>query len=299
MLRIVVVGLFLLGLVFAQQGFTKPGTSVVRFRFAAPNVPLLLVDVRVNGRGPFTFVLDTGARTCLVDPKMAREVGIAATSSEERIGAGGPIQIGIGNATSIALGDSEQSNVEVGISDELGRISEAAGTEIRGALGSNFLRHYRVAFNFAGRELAFSDEPRPPEDGGTTFALAGKKPLITVPVYVKGQGPFTFVVDTGASATVVSEGLAARLSIPLLDVPGKAVGAGSSDIKMRVATLDALAIGDAVVNKLPVGVVTFLGAISDQVGGKIDGVVGFNYLQAFDCVIDYPNQRIIFDRRRE
>jgi len=290
--------LVLLGVVFAQQDLKKPGAGVIKFRFAAPNVPLLLVDVRVNGQGPYTFVLDTGARTCLVDPELASAVGIAVLSSEERLGAGGPVHVGIGNA-SIAMESKELSNVEVGISDELGRISKAAAAaEIRGAIGFNFLHHYRGTFNFARRELSLSNEDRASEDSGTTFALAGKKPLITVPVHVNGKGPFTFVVDTGASATVVSEGLAVRLLIPVLDVPGRAVGAGSSDIKMHVATLDALAIGEAVVPKLPVGVVTFLGAISDQVGHQIDGIVGFNYLQAFDCVIDYPNQKIILQRRR-
>ena len=296
MLHAAVVALVLLGVVFAQQDLKKPSAGVIKFRFAAPNVPLLLVDARVNGQGPYTFVVDTGARTCLVDPELASAVGIAVLSSEERLGAGGPVHVGIGSA-SIAVESKELSNVEVGISDELGRISKAAGAEIRGAIGFNFLHHYRVTLNFARRELSLSNDDRVSEDSGTTFALAGKKPLITVPVHVNGKGPFTFVVDTGASATVVSEGLAVRLSIPLLDVPGRAVGAGSSDIKMHVATLDALAIGEAVVPKLPVGVVTFLGAISDQVGRQIDGIVGFNYLQAFDCVIDYPNQKIILERR--
>ncbi|MGB8322898.1 MAG: hypothetical protein WCE52_08050 [Candidatus Acidiferrum sp.] len=39
---------------------------------------------------------------------------------------------------------------------------------------------------------------------GVTFRLAGsKQALILVPVFVDGRGPYSFVVDTGATTTVV------------------------------------------------------------------------------------------------
>ncbi len=37
---------------------------------------------------------------------------------------------------------------------------------------------------------------------------------LTVPVMVNGQGPFNFVIDTGADRTVISEELATRLGLP-------------------------------------------------------------------------------------
>jgi predicted aspartyl protease len=47
-----------------------------------------------------------------------------------------------------------------------------------------------------------------------TFKLAGAHaPLILVPTFVNGQGPYDFVLDTGASATLLSPELAERLGL--------------------------------------------------------------------------------------
>ncbi|MEK6638843.1 MAG: retropepsin-like aspartic protease [Pseudomonadota bacterium] len=37
---------------------------------------------------------------------------------------------------------------------------------------------------------------------------------MTVPVMINGQGPFRFVIDTGADRTVISSELAERLGLP-------------------------------------------------------------------------------------
>ena len=48
-----------------------------------------------------------------------------------------------------------------------------------------------------------------------TFRLAGsKQALILVPVFVDGRGPYSFVMDTGATSTVVSNELADALALP-------------------------------------------------------------------------------------
>lgn len=64
---------------------------------------------------------------------------------------------------------------------------------------------------------------------------------MTIPVMVNGQGPFAFVVDTGADRTVISSALAAALKLPagrrvrLHDVGGSA--------EVQTVVLDSLAFG--------------------------------------------------------
>ena len=43
------------------------------------------VEVKVNGQGPYLFVLDTGAGTNVLDPKLAKELGLES-SGETKIG---------------------------------------------------------------------------------------------------------------------------------------------------------------------------------------------------------------------
>jgi hypothetical protein len=45
----------------------------VAFRLGAPAKPLVLVEVAVNGSGPYQFAVDTGASTTLVSPALAFE----------------------------------------------------------------------------------------------------------------------------------------------------------------------------------------------------------------------------------
>src|SRR5690349_20565118 len=79
-----------------------------------------------------------------------------------------------------------------------------------------------VSLGLAGLGLAGAAEPPPPSpsppsgiDEGALLAtapdLAGR---ITVPVRVNGEGPFDFVVDTGANRTVIAGELAAELGLP-------------------------------------------------------------------------------------
>jgi hypothetical protein len=47
---------------------------------------------------------------------------------------------------------------------------------------------------------------------GVAFRLGQPdKPLVLLPTFVNGQGPFEFALDTGSSTTVVSPELAHRL----------------------------------------------------------------------------------------
>jgi predicted aspartyl protease len=53
------------------------------------------------------------------------------------------------------------------------------------------------------------------ETSSSTVAATDDLALrMTVPVLINGQGPFQFVIDTGADRTVISQELAERLGLP-------------------------------------------------------------------------------------
>lgn len=108
---------------------------------------------------------------------------------------------------------------------------------------------------------------------------------LTVPVMIQGQGPFNFMVDTGAQATVVSRGLADRLvtdnrrTATLVGmasrVPTETVGIadlslGKRNFYVRTAPLvDALHIGEA------------------------DGILGLDSLQDQRVLIDFEKRTLV------
>lgn len=120
----------------------------IPFRMAGPQDVAILVPVRLNGTGPYDFVLDTGATlTCLHD-ELADSLGLREPAGMLGYGAG------VGSGGSIRL--VEIDSVAVGAAqafDLTGCVldlaqARAIGIEADGLLGLNFLRAFRVELDF-------------------------------------------------------------------------------------------------------------------------------------------------------
>ena len=113
-----------------------------------------------------------------------------------------------------------------------------------------------------------------------------EKPLIIVPVKVNEQGPFDFVLDTGASATIVSTKLAKDLKLSE-ELIGEGMSAGGR-ISESMTRLESFAIGTATIKDLIAGI-TDLDELSQVLELKLDGIIGYNFLYCFRVTIDYLN----------
>jgi predicted aspartyl protease len=74
-----------------------------------------------------------------------------------------------------------------------------------------------LTLSIGQQPLVPAEGPLPPLLGGeiTVPAEVDRMARMTVSVFVNDQGPFQFVVDTGANRTVLSNALAARLGLPM------------------------------------------------------------------------------------
>ncbi len=110
---------------------------------------------------------------------------------------------------------------------------------------------------------------------------------LTVPVMVNGQGPFRFIVDTGADRSVISAELAARLSLPVDEkVRLVSMGGVSTVNTVRLKSLAVTAnrsIKNVVLPALPE---RYLGA---------DGLVGLDALKGQRVMLDFAAQTIIVE----
>jgi predicted aspartyl protease len=125
----------------------------------------------------------------------------------------------------------------------------------------------------------------------TRFTLqGGQNPLILVPTHVNGQGPFPFILDTGAGHSLVTPELAERLG---LKVEGTKEGHGAAGkLNVEMSTVETLAVGEAQVVNVPVAITGELHRIGAAVGASIEGDVGYNFLKHFALTIDYGVQRL-------
>lgn len=122
-------------------------------------------------------------------------------------------------------------------------------------------------------------------DNAETLALEREKyQRLTVPVTISGQGPFRFMVDTGAQATVLSRDLAEQLNLSDRR-PAILVGMASR-VPIETVGLDDLSLGSRsfFIQAAPI--------IDSAHLGEIDGILGLDSLQHQRILLDFQKPQI-------
>jgi clan AA aspartic protease (TIGR02281 family) len=140
-------------------------------------------------------------------------------------------------------------------------------------------------------ESKMDKHSKTPGDQGVPFRLSKAIPLIIVQAVVNGKGPFNFVVDTGASMTVISPAVAKRAGVTFAQTRAIATGA-DGHMKASIARLKSLVIGAAGVKDLQVAVIS-LAVLNRSTRLKLGGIVGYNVLRRYRVTIDYGEKRIL------
>jgi predicted aspartyl protease len=271
----------------------SPNSSKVKFRLAGGAQPLILLPIHVNDRGPFDFILDTGAGTSLLSSGLAKRLEVKVVGSKEGHSAGGKVSVFLGKVDSLAVGEIKLRDVDVGMVD-LSQIAKTIGANIDGDLGYNFLKHFRITIDYGDSQIRL-DDPKRVESlsrGAQTEVpirlAAPAKPLILVDVHANGSGPFQFAVDTGTSTTAIKPDVAKALAVESSPVGPATAGSGQVDV--TAGSLQSFQLGGARIDNLPVIVANFFEMLSQAVGVRLDGIVGYNFLRNYKVVIDYPGE---------
>jgi predicted aspartyl protease len=116
------------------------------------------------------------------------------------------------------------------------------------------------------------------------FDFVENTSLVVVPVRINGHGPYRFLLDTGASNTVLSLSIADGLGIPRGRSYTLATGGGN--VTASVRKLSAFTVGPARLENVEAAVAN----VPLFKTMKVDGVLGSDYLRRFKISIDYDNQ---------
>ena len=270
-------------------------SAKVKFRLAGGAQPLILLPVQVNGRGPFDFILDTGAGTSLLSSDLAKQLDVKVIGSKEGHSAGGKVSVSLAKIDFLAVGGIKLSDVDVGIVD-LATIGKTIGAKIDGDLGYNFLKHFRVSIDYRDCEIRLDDPKRVESLSRSAkteipIRLASPaKPLILVDVHANGRGPFQFAIDTGTSTTAIAPELAKQLGMESSPVgPGTT---GGASVDFSAGSLPSFQLGGAKIDNMAVVVADFFTMLNAAIGAKLDGIVGYNFLRNYKVVIDYPGETL-------
>lgn len=114
--------------------------------------------------------------------------------------------------------------------------------------------------------------------------------LVVVEGEIGNLGNLSFLIDTGASPSVIDQKIATALG--LKRTAGK-MGLASEIVQTELATLPFIKVGPACAEDLPV-FVQDLSSIEKALGRRIDAVVGLDVLGKNSFTIDYKTKRLRF-----
>ncbi|MCT7951318.1 retroviral-like aspartic protease family protein [Ancylothrix sp. C2] len=240
-----------------------------------PEQKLLTVPVNLGGK-PASFLLDTGASNSVVDAKIVEQLNVKGTPIPKELLAFMVVGENCAeiNATIHPLPVLAVEAAKVEGVTGMALPQTAIPAKVGGVLGMDFISGFDMILNPKTLELQFLPSTTPTSDA---IPLTGNMGIMTAEVKINGQGPFTFLIDTGAEMMVLSDKVAPKISLDLSKAePIEVKGFCGKEMGKKMA-LEQFSIQqyqtqnlEAVV--LESKVLQFLG---------VDGIVGQNFLNQY------------------
>ena len=296
------------GVADGRRGVDEGGAERVRFDSgsSARDIPFetnankIYLPVRVNGGGPFWFILDSGAAFDVLDRRRAEALGLALVESGQVGGAGErAVSMAVAPDVRMSLAGVEFGAPRVNVIPVADSIAAFEGRGVDGLLGYDFFQRFVVEIDYASGRISLH-EPR-------SYAYAGRGDAVPLEIddghaYVDAEliapggarHAGRFLVDTGFRAGLVlaapfveERGLRREFPNALSATPMVGVGGESPSDVARAA---GLRLGRY---RLASPVVTLARAQSGVLsGGGFAGILGADVLRRFKVVFDYSRRRM-------
>jgi hypothetical protein len=162
----------------------------------------IYADVRIDGKGPFTFIFDTGGLN-LVTPSLARELGLAVKGEMEGRGGGtGTMTAGFTKVRRVDIGDASITDQSF-VAMPLDSMSNIEGFPMPGMIGFETFRRFVTRIDYGNRTITLIDPKGfDPKDAGTPVPVQFDGNDVEIDGSYRGI-PGKFVIDTGARQTLM------------------------------------------------------------------------------------------------
>jgi predicted aspartyl protease len=123
----------------------------------------IVVDVKINGKGPFKMLLDTDTDPSAIDLEAARELGLDVGQKGYQT-TGGGTDANVSHLTTLNLVEVGNASAQkvVAAALDLSKLAKQMGGPIRGVLGYSFLKDRIMQIDYANTKVRFfSASPYP------------------------------------------------------------------------------------------------------------------------------------------
>ncbi|MDB5139934.1 MAG: hypothetical protein JWR12_1850 [Mucilaginibacter sp.] len=259
---------------------------------------MIVIQLIINNKGPFNFILDTGVGLMLItDPKLVDSINISnkRTIKISSLGEGEDYEAYITSALKIHIPGLVSYDIGAAIlkKDHFG-LSNYAGIPIHGLLGYEFFNNLAVKIDFADSTLSVS---RPKDirlfKKGTKIPISiqDRKPYINARVIFPNGTKINekLIVDLGAGHPLSIENIINMQGLPQKFIAAN-LGVGlTGPINGFLSRVDEVDIGKF---KFKDVITSFPVLDKAVIGTKRDGNLGIGLLKRFTVIFDFTDSVI-------
>ncbi|MBI3950271.1 MAG: aspartyl protease family protein [Acidobacteria bacterium] len=266
------------------------------------------VRIKVNGGELLSFVVDTGASITVMAEPVADRLSIRPMARGGRaraVGGGGTFPIVYGLVNQIEIGDIKIYNVPIYIR-QLHHFRPQEGDNYLvpdGFLGLSVLSNFRVTLDYARRQLLLENENA---SGAAPFEAAPAEVsvvpfrttnggLVSAEARLGGEETFNFLVDSGASSTVLSDNVIEKMKWHdklLPDLKVRILGAAGVIEDVDLLVIPSFTINDLEQRNIRMPVLS-MNAVNETAGFLQSGIIGGSFLKHFRVTFDFQRFRLL------
>jgi len=211
----------------------------------------MMVGVRINGRGPFRFLVDSGADRSAIGARLAAALQLPSGAPVIVHGIAGASRHETARIETLTLGSTSVSEIVAPLLAE-------RDLGARGLLGIDALRGQRLKLDFEAQTITIEDTRVPVKADGDEIIVTARRrggQLILTQARASGIG-LKAVVDTGSQLTIgnlaLRDALLRRGRLPSTTVPETIISVTGEAIVVPVAIIPELQIGGITMRQVPV-----------------------------------------------
>ena len=169
-----------------------------------------------------------------------------------------------------------------------------------GFLGLSVLTNFRLTLDYARRELLLEHPSVPllPDDPASAASVVSFRTtnggLVSAEVRLGGEATFNFLVDSGASTTVLSDTVIEKMNWQdklLPDLRVRVLGAAGVIEEVELMVVPSLTVHDLEQRNVRTPVLD-MNAVNETAGFLQSGILGGSFLKHFRITFDFPRFRV-------
>jgi len=249
-----------------------------------------VVELKINGKGPYRFILDTGAVTTVLSDELSRELSLTPPPGVQVASVGGGPAPAIVLIHEVRIGEAVLEDMIAAVRP-LGGLLKGENAP-RGVLSAACFPGYLLTYDYPGKRISIRKGALARADSKSIFQYTEDQVLPTVPVRIAGHDTQVHL-DTGSGfgLTLPVKFLA---ELPLASQPKEAgtVRTGGGEFPVSIARVN----GTIELGKYRLGLDEVRFSDARPGPGPSVGNIGYGVLREFVVTLDSKNQRIRLDQ---